>query len=86
MQLVLGVAYWILLAAPTGGERGNPAITWAAFGSFNAGVLLTAVAGAIGSPLLGLSGRLSEAMAAAAFVIQALPRIRRPREAACSAP
>jgi hypothetical protein len=85
VQLVLGVAYWILPAARTGAERGSPSITWAAFGAFNTGVLLASLAGAIGaSTLLLLAGRLLEAMAAAALAIQALPRIRRPREAACS--
>lgn len=78
VQLVLGIAYWILPAAPTGAERGHPAITWAAFGCFNAGVLLAALAGAIGtSRFLLLTGRSLEAVAAAGFLIQAWPRIRR---------
>ena len=85
VQLVLGVAYWILPAAPTGAERGGPSITWAAFVAFNTGVLLASLAGAIGaSTFLVLAGRLLEAMAAAALVIQAWPRIRRPQSTSMS--
>lgn len=85
IQLVLGVAYWILPLVRDGAERGREGLTWAAYGAFNSGVLLAALGAALGAPpALTLGGRLLESVGAGALAIQAWPRIRRPREVGCS--
>ena len=81
VQLVLGVAYWILPRNTTGPERGSPVAGWAAYAALNAGVVLAALGGALGSQvtLLAATGRAMEVLAAIAFVVQAWPRIRASR-------
>jgi hypothetical protein len=81
VQLVLGVAYWILPRYPAGAERGRSAPGWAAYAALNAGVVLAALGGALESQAASMSatGRALEALAAAMFVAQAWPRIRRSR-------
>ncbi len=71
VQLVMGVAVWIL---PRFGVRRSPvrhaATAWLAFGLLNVGVLLAGVgplAGGAAGPALALTGRLAEAGAAIAF-------------------
>ena len=77
LQLIMGVAYWILPRFRSGAERGNPAPPWAAYWLLNTGVLLAALGTvpAAGAYVL-LSGRVFEILAAAAFVAHALPRIK----------
>jgi hypothetical protein len=84
VQLVLGVAYWILPRNPAGAERGSPAPGWAAYAALNAGVVLAASGGALGGPvsILAAAGRALEALAAVAFVSLAWPRIRASKAAA----
>ena len=77
LQLIMGVAYWILPRFRTGTERGNQALPWAAYWLLNIGVLLASLGTAPGAedsvmPL----GRGLEILAAAAFVAHALPRIK----------
>jgi cbb3-type cytochrome oxidase subunit 1 len=85
VQLVLGVAYWILPRLPAGAERGNPALGWVSYWVLNAGVLLAAAAGAARAPApLAMAGRGLEMLAAAGFALQAWPRIRRAREVSCA--
>ena len=85
VQLVLGVAYWILPRLPAGAERGNPALGWVSYWVLNTGVLLAAAAGAARAPApLGMAGRGLEMLAAAGFALQAWPRIRRAREVSCA--
>jgi cbb3-type cytochrome oxidase subunit 1 len=77
LQLIMGVAYWILPRFRTGTERGNQALPRAAYWLLNIGVLLAALGTAPGAeesvmPL----GRGLEILAAAAFVAHALPRIK----------
>ena len=83
VQLVLGVAYWILPRNAGGAERGSPLVGWAAYAALNAGVVLAALGGALGSQVavLGATGRVIEVLAALAFVVQAWPRIRASRPA-----
>jgi cbb3-type cytochrome oxidase subunit 1 len=77
LQLIMGVAYWILPRFRTGSERGGTTLPWLAYLLLNAGVLLAAAGNVDGAvPTVALAGRLLEAMAAAAFVAHALPRIR----------
>jgi hypothetical protein len=84
VQLVLGVAYWILPRVPGGAARGNPAPGWLAYAALNTGVMLAALGGALGGQALMLAagGRALEALAAVAFIAQAWPRIRTSRAAA----
>jgi heme/copper-type cytochrome/quinol oxidase subunit 1 len=82
VQLVLGVAYWILPRSRSGAERGHPALAWAAYGALNAGVMLAALGGVLAAAAPVLAGRALEALAAGAFAVQAWPRIRRYRESA----
>jgi cbb3-type cytochrome oxidase subunit 1 len=77
LQLIMGVAYWILPRFRTGPERGHPTLPWAAFGLLNLGVLLAALGTAPGSgPAEMLLGRGLETLGALAFVAHALPRIK----------
>lgn len=77
LQLIMGVAYWILPRFRTGTERGHPALPWAAYWLLNVGVLL-AVGGTVpgARPSVMLAGRALETLAALAFVAHALPRIK----------
>jgi cbb3-type cytochrome oxidase subunit 1 len=77
LQLIMGVAFWILPRFRTGTERGHPLLPWAAYGLLNTGVLLAAV-GTTGRAAfsLVLPGRVLETLAAAAFVAHALPRVK----------
>lgn len=77
LQLIMGVAYWILPRFRTGIERGHPVLPWAAYWLLNLGVPLAALGTASGAePSLMLLGRVLETLAAAAFVAHALPRIK----------
>lgn len=77
LQLIMGVAYWILPRFRTGTERGNQALPWAAYWLLNTGVLLAALATAPGAGSgIKLLGRMLETLAAMAFVAHALPRIK----------
>ncbi|NIR45320.1 MAG: hypothetical protein GWN99_12955 [Gemmatimonadetes bacterium] len=77
VQLTMGVAFWILPRFPEGPKRGNVAAAWLAFVALNAGVL-SVVAGTTLGPMPGyvLAGRSAEAIAAAAFVVHAWPRVK----------
>jgi len=75
VQLVLGVAFWIL--PRFGARRGNVKLAWTAFGLLNVGVLLAGLGPVFGAPsLLVLLGRTLQAAGAAAFAIHAWPRIK----------
>ncbi|MCL4863485.1 MAG: hypothetical protein KJZ93_29035 [Caldilineaceae bacterium] len=75
MQLVLGVAYWILPRFQT--RRGNPLLAWLAFALLNVGVWLVSMAPFAPAPgFLNLGGRLAECAAALAFAAHAWPRIK----------
>ena len=77
LQLIMGVAYWILPRFRTGIERGHPVVPWAAYWLLNIGVPLAALGTAPGAgPSVMLLGRGLETFGAAAFVAHALPRIK----------
>lgn len=77
VQLVLGVAFWILPRFPTNLTRGHEAPVWAAFILLNSGVVLAAVGHVpAASAALALAGRALELFAVAAFIVHAWPRIR----------
>lgn len=76
VQLVMGVAYWILprLREPPVRGKAWPVLT--AFILINAGPLLAGLAPfSGGTAVLSLAGRTAEAGAAAAFVLHAWPRV-----------
>lgn len=75
VQLILGVAYWILPRFQR--RRGNPSLAWLAFALLNLGVWLVSMAPFAPAPgLLNLGGRLAECAAAFAFAAHAWPRIK----------
>lgn len=75
VQLILGVAFWILPRFQT--QRGNIRPAWLAFWLLNAGIWLVCLAPVAGAPAVALTlGRLAEAGAAAAFAVHAWPRIK----------
>ena len=61
----------------SGRERGREELAWVAFALLNAGVLGTAIGGAIAAPaVVALLGRSAEGLAAAAFALHAWPRVK----------
>lgn len=77
VQLVLGVAFWILPRFRSGAERGREAPAWVAFALLNLGIQAVAIGGAAGAPsTMGLLGRCAEGLAAAAFALHAWPRVK----------
>ncbi len=85
LQLVLGVAYWILPRFPDPPVRGRVRTAWTAFTLLNAGVLLAGLAPTLAAgTTLRAAGRALELGAALAFAFHAWPRIKptRPAEAA----
>ncbi len=77
VQLVIGVAYWILPRPADEPRDAHAPVMWAVFGLINAGVLIAALGG---DPLFpawtGLAGRVMEVAAAALFALHAWNRQR----------
>jgi hypothetical protein len=77
VQLALGVAFWILPRFRSGADQGRQAPAWVAFALLNLGIQGVAIGGAAGAPsTLGLLGRCTEGLAAAAFALHAWPRVK----------
>lgn len=77
VQLVLGMAFWILPRFPKPPVRGNEKLAWTAFILINAGIWLLALASfGLAGEWLTLSGRLAEAAGILGFAIHAWPRVR----------
>lgn len=77
VQLVIGVAYWILPRFSREPRRGNVPLAWTAVVSLNIGVLLAGLGPALAAPpSFAFLGRAAEFGAAAAFAIHAWPRIK----------
>ena len=76
LNLVMGVAYWILPRLQEGSLRGNEKIVWTAFILLNAGVLITAF-GELALPDHSsmLIGRTMEFLAAPLFASQVWRRV-----------
>jgi hypothetical protein len=74
VQLAMGVAFWILPRIDR--SRGDVRPVWLAMALLNAGLWLTGVGTATGSPISVLAGRLAELAAVAAFARHAWPRVR----------
>jgi len=75
VQFAMGVAYWILPRFYT--YRGNVRAVWLAFILLNGGVWLAGPGATLGAPgWVLLVGRLCEVAAAAAFAVNAWPRVK----------
>lgn len=77
VQLVFGVAFWILPRFYT--NRGETRPAWLAFYLLNVGIWMVGVAPALGlQGIVPLLGRVAELGAAIAFALHAWPRIKPP--------
>ena len=77
VQLVMGMAFWILPRFSREPRRGNVGLAWLAFALINAGVLLVGLAPLLGlSPAASLLGRFAQAGAGLAFAAHAWPRVK----------
>jgi hypothetical protein len=77
VQLVMGMAFWILPRFSREPRRGNVPLAWAAFALLNLGVWLAGLGPAFSaSALLPALGRAAELLAAAAFALHAWPRVK----------
>lgn len=77
VQLVLGVAFWILPRFSRGAARGKEEIAWLSYLMINAGIWVDILAPLFRElPWLPLFGRLFEVAAALAFVVYAWPRVK----------
>jgi cbb3-type cytochrome oxidase subunit 1 len=79
VQLVIGVAFWILPRHRKPPKRGDVRVAWLSVGLLNAGVLVAAfgplVTAAAG---VSLAGKVMEAGAAVVFAVYAWPRVKPP--------
>ncbi len=77
LQLVMGVAYWILPRFRNPPVRGRSDAAWVALALLNAGVFTVSLSAPLGlPPLVSLLGRCSEAGSALAFALHAWPRVK----------
>jgi heme/copper-type cytochrome/quinol oxidase subunit 1 len=77
VQLVMGMAFWILPRFSRAPRRGNVPLAWLAFILLNLGVWLAGLGPAFtASAVLPFLGRLAELSAAGAFVLYAWPRVK----------
>jgi cbb3-type cytochrome oxidase subunit 1 len=77
VQLVMGMAFWILPRFSKSPVRGNEKLAWGAFVLINAGVLALALSGlCANSSWLSLLGRLAEALGVLLFAAHAWPRVK----------
>ena len=77
IQLVMGVAFWILPRFRRPPKRGNERIAWSAAGLLNLGIWLVVASSYINSPpWLAVLGRSFEFLAAITFALYAWPRVK----------
>jgi hypothetical protein len=77
IQLMLGVAFWILPRFSQGSARGKEEIAWWSYILINAGIWVDILAPLFHElPWLPLLGRLVEVSAALLFAIYAWPRVK----------
>lgn len=77
LQLVLGVAFWILPRFSHGPLRGLELLAWTSIVALNVGVILVALRTLADFPgELTVAGRALEAAAAIAFAAYAWPRVK----------
>lgn len=79
LQLIIGVAFWILPRFARPPKRGNELLAWLSILFLNGGIWLVGVRPWFGSPdWLLAAGRLLEFLAAGAFVLHAWVRVKPP--------
>ena len=76
VQLAMGVAFWILPRFSKGPLRGNERLSWLAFLTINAGILLAASNGVFAIQWLPLLGRMLETIALVLFAVGNWRRIK----------
>lgn len=77
LQLVIGVAFWILPRFSREPKRGNVSLAWAAVVLLNVGVLLSGLGATLAAPgVVVFAGRAAEFGAALAFAAHAWPRVK----------
>ncbi len=76
LQLVMGVAYWILPRLAGATPRGPESYSLDAFWLVNTGIGLVILGVVLNYPALGLTGRLAEAIGGLLFVLAAWKRIK----------
>ncbi len=77
VQLVMGVAYWILPRFSREPKRGNRSLAWTAVVLLNLGVLLAGLGPALSAPsVVTFVGRGAEFGATLAFAAHAWPRVK----------
>jgi hypothetical protein len=78
VQLVMGMAFWILPRFPKPPVRGNQGLAWGAFILVNLGIWILLLASFVpAAPWLSLAGRTAEAAGVLAFVAHAWPRVKK---------
>lgn len=77
VQMILGMAFWILPRFPKPPIRGNEKFAWGAFWLINGGILLlTAASFWTAGAWLTFLARLAETAGVGAFALHAWPRIK----------
>lgn len=76
LQLVLGVAFWILPRLAGSRPRGSQRLAWLAFFLINVGIWLVVAQQIFLDQGPSLAGRLLEAFGAALFMVAVWPRIK----------
>lgn len=77
VQLIMGVAFWILPRLKQPPKRGNVPLAWTGVAFFNAGILLVSLAPLFSTlPWLTFAGRVLEVAGAAAFAVFLWPRVK----------
>lgn len=77
VQLIMGMAFWILPRFSAAPKRGNEKIAWGAYLLINAGVLLVILSAYLpGGQWFLLAGRIAQACSVALFALHAFPRVK----------
>ena len=76
VQLVIGIAFWILPRFSTNTPRGNERWSWGTLILLNAGILCIVLQSLFGLQWFSFAGRILEVLALAAFVIGNWKRVK----------
>jgi hypothetical protein len=76
MQLVMGIAFWILPRFSGEGRYGRTGLGWWSFALLNLGIILGSLGGFFDQERLSLTGRLLTLGAAGLFAVLIWPRVK----------